>query len=157
MKKLIINTLIFYLVFGNSVNALEPGKWDFVKENEYCYVGSLPIDTDLPDEKKRGDTYILVYKMVGSDEQVIQIEAGYNYKLNKDIIIKIDNNSYKFYTVENVSDSAWTNNDDKVIYAMKRGLDLIVTGESSRGTVTNDKYTLKGCTNAFNKLVTHCK
>ena len=96
MKKLIINTLIFYLVFGNSVNALEPGKWDFVKENEYCYVGSLPIDTDLPDEKKRGDTYILVYKMVGSDEQVIQIEAGYNYKLNKDIIIKIDNNSYKF-------------------------------------------------------------
>ena len=27
---------------------------------------------------------------------------------------------------------------------MKKGLKLVVTGESSRGTVTNDTYTLKG-------------
>ena len=41
-------------------------------------------------KKKRGDTYILVYKMVGNQDSVIQVEAGYNYKLNKDIIIKIE-------------------------------------------------------------------
>jgi len=39
---------------------------------------------------------------------------------------------------------------------MKKGLELIVTGESSRGTVTNDNYTLKGFTSAYNKLIEDC-
>ena len=114
-------------------------------------------ETDLPEDKKRGDNYILVYKIIGNPEKIIQIEAGYNYKLNQDIVVKIDNTNFKFYTTEDVSDSAWTDKDSDVIFAMKKGLDLIVTGESSRGTITNDKYTLKGFTAAFNKLSTDCK
>ena len=39
---------------------------------------------------------------------------------------------------------------------MKKGLDLKLTGESSRGTVTNDIYTLKGFTAAINKLNNDC-
>ena len=39
---------------------------------------------------------------------------------------------------------------------MKKGLELVVTGESSRGTVTNDTYTLKGFTAAYNKLIEDC-
>ena len=98
----------------------------------------------------------MVYRIVGNQDSVIQIEAGYNYKLNKDIVIKIDNKNYKFYTTEDVSDSAWTNDDAKVIFAMKKGLKLVITGESSRGTVTNDIYTLKGFTSAFNQLTKDC-
>ena len=154
------NFLIFFnfilLLFSNTAYALEKGKWIFVKDNEYCYIGSIPIETDLPKEKKRGDTYILVYKMVGNQDSVIQVEAGYNYKLNKDIIIKIDSTNYKFYTTEDVPDSAWTNDDAKVIFAMKKGLELAITGESSRGTITNDTYTLKGFTSAFDQLTKDC-
>ena len=163
------NFLIFFnfilLLFSNTAYALEKGKWIFVKDNEYCYIGSIPIETDLSKEKKRGDTYILVYRMVGNKDSVIQIEAGYNYKLNMDlvirdkyygIVIKIDNTNYKFYTTKDVSDSAWTDDDAKVIFAMKKGLKLLITGESSRGTVTNDTYTLKGFTSAFNQLTKDC-
>ena len=40
---------------------------------------------------------------------------------------------------------------------MKKGLDLTLTGESSRGTVAkNDTYTLKGFTAAINKLNNNC-
>ena len=39
---------------------------------------------------------------------------------------------------------------------MKKGLELTVTGESSRGTITNDTYALKGLTAAYNKLVEDC-
>ena len=53
-------------------------------------------------------------------------------------------------------ETAWTNDDNKVIYAMKRGLELILTGESTRGTITNDIYTLKGFTNALNLLNKDC-
>ena len=146
-----------FLFFSFNLSSLEPGKWQFINEDEYCYIGTLPIETDLPEEKKRGDTYILVYKMVGNQESIIQIEAGYKYKLNQDIIVKIDNSIFKFYTTEDVPESAWTDNDNEVIYAMKKGLDLLITGESSRGTLTNDTYTLKGFTAAFNQLNTECK
>ena len=98
----------------------------------------------------------MVYKMVGNKDSIIQIEAGYNYKLNQDIVIKIDNTNYKFYTTEDAADSAWTDDDVKVISAMKKGLKLVITGKSSRGTVTNDNYTLKGFTSAFNQLTKNC-
>ena len=156
MKNILIFFNFILILFSNTAYALEKGRWTFVKNDEYCYIGSIPIETDLSKEKKRGDTYILVYKMVGNQDFVIQVEAGYNYKLNKDIIIKIDSTNYKFYTTEDVSDSAWTDDDAKVIFAMKKGLKLVITGESSRGTVTNDTYTLKGFTSAFNQLTKDC-
>ena len=156
MKNFLIFFIFIYLLFSNTAYALEKGKWIFIKNDEYCYIGSIPIETDLPKEKKRGDTYILVYKLVGNQDSVIQVEAGYNYKLNKDIIIKIDSTNYKFYTTEDVSNSAWTKDDAKVIFAMKKGLELVITGESSRGTITNDTYTLKGFTSAFDQLTKNC-
>ena len=156
MKNFLIFFIFLYTSFSNTAYALEKGKWIFVKDNEYCYIGSIPIKTDLSEEKKRGDTYILVYKMVGNKNSIIQVEAWYNYKLNKDIIVKIDNTNYKFYTTEDVSDSAWTDDDDKIIFAMKKGLELVITGESSRGTIINDAYTLKGFTSAFNQLTKDC-
>ena len=156
MKNFLIFFNFIFILFSNTSYALEKGKWIFVKDDEYCYIGSIPIETDLSKEKKRGDTYILVYKMVGNKNSVIQIEAGYNYKLNKDILIKIDNTDYEFYTTKDVLDSAWTNDDTKVIFAMKKGLKLVITGESSRGTITNDTYTLKGFTSAFDQLAENC-
>ena len=94
--------------------------------------------------------------MLGNSDFIIQIEAGYNYKLDQNIKVKIDNAEYKFYTTKDVLDTAWTNDDAKVIFAMKKGLELIITGESGRGTVTNDTYTLKGFTRAFNQLTEDC-
>ena len=61
-----------------------------------------------------------------------------------------------FILLEESSETAWTNDDNKVIYAMKKGLDLTLTGESTRGTITNDIYSLKGFTNAINKLNEDC-
>ena len=156
MKNFLIIFNFILILLSNTAYALEKGIWTFVKDDEYCYIGSIPIETDLSKEKKRGDTYILVYRIVGNQDSVIQIEAGYNYKLNKDIVIKIDNTNYKFYTAEDVLDSAWTDDDAKVIFAMKKGLKLVITGESDRGTVTNDTYTLKGFTSAFDQLTKDC-
>ena len=111
---------------------------------------------DLPATKKRGDNYIIVYKLIGNDENIIQVEAGYSYNLESDIVVKIDKGEYNFYSTEDSPDTAWTDDDKKVIYAMKKGLDLILTGKSSRGTLTNDTYTLKGFTASFNQLNKDC-
>ena len=65
----------------------------------------------------------------------------------------IDKAIYNFYSKD---DTAWTEEDKKVIYAMKKGINLTVQGQSSRGTITTDSYTLKGFTSAFNKLSKEC-
>ena len=157
MKKVASIFLVVCIVFiAKQSMSLERGKWSFVKDNDWCYIGSSPIESDLPDTKKRGENYILVYKIIGSEENIIQIEAGYKYNLDKKINVKIDNANYDFYSTEDSSETAWTNDDKKVIYAMKKGLELTLTGESARGTITNDVYTLKGFTNAVNQLNQDC-
>ena len=44
--------LLFFVFFVFPTNILlaniEKGKWNFVKENNYCYIGSLPIKSDIP-------------------------------------------------------------------------------------------------------------
>ena len=157
MKKVASIFLVVCIVFITKQSiSLEKGKWSFVKDNDWCYIGSSPIKSDLPETKKRGENYILVYKIIGSEENIIQIEAGYKYNLDKKINVKIDNANYDFYSTEDSSETAWTNDDKKVIYAMKKGLELTLTGESARGTITNDVYTLKGFTNAVNQLNQDC-
>ena len=157
MKKVASIFLVVCIVFiAKQSMSLEKGKWSFVKDNDWCYIGSSPIKSDLPETKKRGENYILVYKIIGSEENIIQIEAGYKYNLDKKIKVKIDNATYDFYSTEDSSETAWTNDDKKVIYAMKKGLELTLTGESARGTITNDVYTLKGFTNAVNQLNQDC-
>ena len=157
MKKILFILLAVFVIFiTNKSFAIEKGKWSFLKDKDWCYIGSYPIKSDLPETKKRGDNYILVYKISGSEENIIQIESGYKYNLDKNINVKIDNTNFEFYSTEDSPETAWTNDDNKVIYAMKRGLELILTGESTRGTITNDIYTLKGFTNALNLLNKDC-
>ena len=144
------------LIISKESFSLEKGKWTLVKEENWCYIGSLALKSDLPETKKRGDNYILVYKIKGNDDNIIQVQAGYQYNLNKNILIKIDNTSFQFYSTLDSSETAWTDDDDKVIYAMRKGLDLVLSGESDRGTITEDTYTLKGFTAAINKLNSDC-
>jgi len=155
-KTLLTFIVIFFANISNNLFALEKGSWTLTTDNDWCYIGSLPIKSDLPETKKRGENYILVYKIIGSDQNIVQVEAGYQYNLDKDIIVKIDNTSFDFYSTEDSSETAWTDNDEKVIYAMKKGLELVLIGQSNRGTMTKDTYTLKGFTSALNKLNEDC-
>ena len=149
--------MAFLLIFiTNQSFSIEKGKWSLEKNENWCYIGSAPISSDLPETKKRGENYILVYKIIGTEENIIQIEAGYKYNLDKTINVKIDNTNFNFYSTEDSSETAWTNDDKKVIYAMKKGLELTLTGESTRGTITNDTYTLQGFTKAVNQLNKDC-
>ena len=145
---------ILILTFATSSYAnVEMGKWNFIKEVDYCFIGSAPVETDLPESKQRGITYILVYRINKSKDAIVQIAAGYPYKKGQNVDVTIDNVQFDFYSDD---DTAWSNDDNKVIFAMKKGIKLTVKGESSRGTKTTDIYTLKGFTAAYNQLFNDC-
>ena len=144
----------FLLTFNASLANIIKGEWSFTKDPEYCYIGSAPDIIDIPSGKKRGDTYVLVYRINKSKEPVVQIVAGYPFDENSEVKIIIDNNNFSFPLIE--EDTAFTDDDRKIILAMKKGMQLTVIGKSSRGTQTKDIYNLKGFTSAYNKLFDDC-
>ena len=145
--------LTFSIISSYASGEIEKGKWNFIKDQDYCYIGSSPVEEKIPEGKNRGDTYILVYKINKNPNAIIQINAGYPYNEDEPVSVKIDKVEYEFYSQD---DSAWTDSDNKIIYAMQKGLDLTITGISTRGTKTVDTYTLSGFTAAYNKLSEDC-
>ena len=132
---------------------IKKGQWEYVKDLDYCLIQSAPLKTDIPEGKSRGENYLLVYRMKNNLEPIIQITAGFNYKSSDSISVTIDDKDYNFYSD---SDTAWTKEDQKVIVAMKKGLELVTSGISDRGTKVTDTYTLRGFTNAFKNLMGNC-
>ena len=152
MKDFIFLIFIFITIVFSSQSFSEEN-WQFVKDVEYCFIQSSPIKTDIPEGKSRGEYGILVYTMHKNPDLIVQITAGFNYKSSTSIEVTIDQGSYEFYTD---ADTAWAKDDKKVIFAMKKGLELVTTGFSSKGTKVIDTYTLKGFTSAVNKLSEDC-
>lgn len=152
MKKNLFLTVLF-LISLISCNVFAEENWKFVKDIEYCFIQSVPIKTEIPEGKTRGKYGILVYTMHKNPDLIVQITSGFNYKSSSSITVKIDGGDYDFYTD---ADTAWAKDDKKVIYAMKKGLDLITIGISSKGTKVIDTYTLKGFTAAVKELSENC-
>lgn len=153
MKKSFFIILSFFFFFSTGVTAIDIGKWGFFVDENFCYIGSAPIKEE-GEYTKRGDTYLIVYRINKNPEQIVQITSGYNYDENKPVSVLIDQASFEFFSKE---DSAWTKDKDKeVIYAMKKGIKMIIKGYSFKGTLTTDTYTLKGFTTALKKLSKDC-
>jgi invasion protein IalB len=58
------------------------------------------------------------------------------------------------------NDGAWVKNpaeETRMIEAMRKGADLVVKGVSSRGTQTTDRYSLKGVSQALDRVDQECK
>ena len=97
MRKFIFLIFTISLFLSYNLHAIEKGKWTFFLENNYCYIGSIPIKEE-GDYTQRGDTYTIVYRINKSPEKIVQITAGYNYDENKPVIVKIDQKSFKFFS-----------------------------------------------------------
>lgn len=114
-----------------------------------CYVVSLPKDTS-PKGVNRGQTYITVtHSPARKAFDEVNVIAGYPYRSNSEVTFNIDGSAKKLFTE---GDAAWAydaSSDKAVVQAMKAGVNLTVTGVSSRGTTTVDKYSLLGFSDAY--------
>jgi len=89
-----------------------------------------------------------------------QVVAGYAYKDGSIVTAEIGADKFTFFT-KNDGDagSAWMKDpkeEARLVDAMKRGAQLIITGISRRGTMTRDTYSLKGISTALDKINTSC-
>jgi len=123
-----------------------------------CYMVSSP-KKDEGKYIKRGDIYAFVtHRPADNSFNVVNFVAGYNYKQNTKVMVKIGNKTFNDFFVD--GDKAWAMNiqtDKEVVDAMKKYDKMIVHGTSHKGTATKDTYSLSGFSKAYRAISAKCK
>lgn len=87
----------------------------------------------------------------------VSINMGYQLKPGSESTIEIGGASYAMYAQ---GDGLWIKNaaeEDRMVDAMRKGADITVKGVSSRGTETIDTFSLKGLSQALDRVAQTCK
>ncbi|MEZ5763009.1 MAG: invasion associated locus B family protein [Xanthobacteraceae bacterium] len=87
----------------------------------------------------------------------VSVMIGYPLKPGSEGAIEVGGNKYAMYTQ---GDGLWIKNaaeEDKMVEALRRGADMTIRGTSSRGTDTTDVYSLKGLSQALDRVAQDCR
>jgi len=126
-----------------------------------CYALSEPKATD-PKNLKRDSIFFLISTWPGRKvRNEPSVVPGYQYKDGAMTDVQIGQDKFSFFTRnDNASGGAWIENpadEKRLIDSMKKGSEMIVTGISTRGTLTKDNYSLAGISAALDKVDSSCK
>ena len=136
----------------------------FVEESpRACWSVSSPKETvntrgGQPVQVNRGD--ILLFVTYRPDDDVngeISFTGGYPFAADSTVSVEIGNQTFQLFTS---GDWAWPANpedDDRLMQAMRAGAEAVVTGVSSRGTTTQDTFSLFGFTAASQEAERRCQ
>jgi invasion protein IalB len=124
-----------------------------------CFALSKPTSaTSEPAGRSRDPSYAFVStRPTEKVKNEISVIVGYPQKPGHDATAAIGSATYSMYTQ---NDGAWVKNaaeEAQMVETMRKGSDLVVKSESSRGTKTTDTYSLKGIAQALDKVAEECK
>lgn len=136
------------------------GSWEaYAFTGRMCYALAKPASERMAAANpSRDPTYIFISTRPAENVwNEISIVAGYPYKLGSEASIDIGSTKYAMYTQ---ADGAWIKNaaqEGRMIEDMRRGFDMVVSGESDRGTRSTDRYLLNGLAQALDRVAQECK
>ncbi len=87
----------------------------------------------------------------------ITFTGGYPFAPGSTVNITVDGSSFELFTEGEWAWPASPSDDVKILTAMKRGAEAVLTGRSGRGTVTKDTFSLSGFTAAVEDAEKRCK
>lgn len=133
-----------------------------------CGIISLPkqqlaIRDGKEVEVKRGEIYLAV-SVDPKDPPPhyrVSYQSGFPFKQNSTVTLNIDNESYTFEVGRTEVDNefAWPpspEDDNKVVDAMKKGLNAVLTATSRRGNEIRDTFSLLGVSDALKIAEQRC-
>lgn len=168
MRRHAIAVLVLAAVptFASPASAQEPkfvgdfGAWAAytysVNGSPACYIASKPAKSD-GDYERRGEVFALVtHRIADNVVGEFSVVAGYEYQGDGTPTARIGGETFDMFAR---GDTAWlrTAEDARMVAAMRRGVEMVVTGTSSRGTRTTDTYSLMGFTKAYEAITRVCK
>ena len=139
------------------------GDWGAYSANSggrvLCYALAKPASqATVPAGRPRDPVYIFVSTRPAENvRNEVSVVIGYPFKPGSEANVDIGSAKYAMYTQ---ADGAWVKNpaeEARMVDAMRKGADLVVTGESGRGTKSTDRYALRGLAQALDRIAQECK
>src|SRR6056297_2867899 len=105
----------------------------------------------------RGEILLMVFFRPEADVTgQVAFTGGYPFAPGSTVNVKIGDTEFELYTEGEWAWPATPQDDSKLITAMKRGADAVLTAVSSRGTTTTDTFSLLGFTAAIEDAEQRC-
>jgi hypothetical protein len=87
----------------------------------------------------------------------VSIMIGYALKPGSESTVEVGGASYAMYTQ---GDGLWIKNaaeEERLVEAMRKSADVVVKGMSAKGTETTDVFSLKGLSQALDRIAQDCR
>lgn len=123
--------------------------------SKICYMASAPVQ-NTGNFSNRGEPYALVtHRDANTDE--ISVSSGFPYKDGSKVRMEIDGSKFELFTKDELAWAYDSEQDSRMVKALKKGNRMTVRGTSPRDTYAIDTYSLRGVTAAYNKMKSLCK
>ena len=127
-----------------------------------CWVVSTPSRTvntrdGLEVSVQRGEILMFVSFWPGQERLgEVSFTGGYPFADGSTVTMQIGESSFELFTEGEMAWAASPQDDDRIITAMKRGAEAVLTARSTRGTQTQDFFSLLGFTAAVEDAEARC-
>ncbi|GGH28096.1 hypothetical protein SAMN05444007_104187 [Cribrihabitans marinus] len=106
---------------------------------------------------RRGDILLMVFFRPKADVQgQVTFTGGYPFAEGSTVNVNVGGTEFELFTEGEWAWPATEADDAKIITALKRGTDAVLTARSSRGTQTQDTFSLLGFTASFEDAEKRC-
>jgi invasion protein IalB len=124
-----------------------------------CFALAKPASSKTnPPNRPRDPAYAFVSTRPA--EKVVNevsVMMGYLLKPGSESTLEVGGASYSMYTQ---GDGVWIKNaaeEERMVEAMRHSADVVVKGISAKGTETTDSFSLKGLSQALDRIAQECK
>lgn len=124
-----------------------------------CFAIAKPTSAETkPPNRPRNQPYLFVStRPADKVTNEVSIAIGYPLKAGSEASVEVGPTTFALYTQ---GDGAWIKNtaeEAHMVEVMRQGDTAVVKGESSRGTQTTDTYSLKGLSEALDRVAQECQ
>ena len=121
-----------------------------------CFAVSQPRDSS-PKNVRRGPIYFYVSHYPGDKVAgEISVKMGYPFAPGAKVTVTIGDDKFELFTKDEGAFVEKTEDEAKLVAALKAGSSMTIQGRSARGTNTSDTYSLSGTTDAIERIAKEC-
>lgn len=124
-----------------------------------CFALAKPSSSKTnPPNRPRDPAYAFVSTRPAEKvSNEVSVMIGYALKPGSESTVEVGGASFAMYTQ---GDGLWIKNaaeEERMVEAMRKSADLVVKGVSAKGTETTDTFSLKGLSQALDKIAQDCR
>ena len=165
IKKIVLVVLFSFIFnFANAEENLKSlGKfkdWEsFVLSqdgNKVCFAQSTPL-IRAPKKLKRDPSRLFVtFRPAEKIKNEISVSNGYEFKIKTPVTAKSGKKNFDLFSKGRFAWVAESQDESKLISAMKKASRLMIIGNTDKGEQTTDHYSMMGFTKAYNTAKKSC-